>query len=157
MVAGSDTSAATIGGTLLHLITNARVLQRLRFEMDAAVLSGKISRPVIQASEAKQLPYLQACIREGLRVNVPLSPGFAKIVPRGGDMLGGEYVPGGTRIYHNTRGVLRNKDVFGEDVDVYRPERWLDNETEEKGTKHGETMTRMLKDVELNFGYGKWG
>ncbi|MCJ1398915.1 hypothetical protein MMC11_002116 [Xylographa trunciseda] len=157
LVAGSDTSAATMGGTLLHLITNTRVLQRLRHEMDAAVSSGKISRPVIQASEAKQLPYLQACVREGLRANVPLSPGFAKVVPKGGDTLAGRYVPGGTRVYHNTRGVLRNKEVFGDDVDVYRPERWLNDELEGKGTERGERMMRMLKDIDLNFGYGKWG
>ena len=133
------------------------MLQRLRDEMDAAVSTGKISRPVIQASEAKQLPYLQACIREGLRANVPLSAGFAKKVPKGGDTLAGRYVPGGTRIYHNTRGVLRNKDVFGEDVDTYRPERWLDDGTGGKETKRSEQRTRMLKDVDLNFGYGKWG
>ncbi|MCJ1438592.1 hypothetical protein MMC27_007982 [Xylographa pallens] len=157
LVAGSDTTAGTLSGTLLHLITNARVLQRLRAEMDAAISSGKISRPVIQASEAKQLPYLQACIREGLRANAPLSAGFAKVVPKGGDTLAGRYVSGGTRVYHNTRGVMRNKDVFGEDVDTYRPERWLDGETGEKETQHGEQMKRMLKDIDLNFGYGKWG
>ncbi|MCJ1392180.1 hypothetical protein MMC18_005047 [Xylographa bjoerkii] len=157
LIAGSDTTAATMGGTLLHLVTNTRVLQRLRIEMDAAISSGKVSRPVIQTSEAKQLPYLQACIREGLRANVPLSPGFAKLVPKEGDILAGRHVPGGTRVYHNTRGVLRNKDVFGEDVDVYRPERWLSDGTGGKGTERGERLTRMLKDIELNFGYGKWG
>jgi len=157
IVAGSETTVNTLGGTLLRLITNPRVLQRLRHEIDAAVSSGKISRPVIQASEAKRLPYLQACIREGLRANVPVSPGFAKVVPEGGDTLGGKHVPGGTRVYHNTCGVMRNREVFGEDVDVYRPERWLIDEMEGKGTERQERLTRMLKDIDLNFGYGKWG
>ncbi|MCJ1285594.1 hypothetical protein MMC26_004935 [Xylographa opegraphella] len=157
LVAGSETTATNLSGTLLHIITNARVLQRLRNEMDAAVSSGKISRPVIQTSEAKQLPYLQACLREGMRANVPLSTGFAKVVPKGGDTLAGKYVPGGTQVFQNTRGVMRNKDVFGEDVDNYRPERWLDDESEGKETKRGEQIMRMLKDIDLNFGYGKWG
>ena len=45
--------------------------------------------------------------------------------------------------------VLRRKEVFGEDVDVFRPERWLE------GGK--ERSAEMKKVVDLVFGHGRYG
>ena len=53
---------------------------------------------------------------------------MAKKVPPGGDNFNGIYVPGGTRIGYGGFSVLRNKKIWGEDADVFRPERWLGGE-----------------------------
>ena len=157
LVAGSDTTATGLRATLLYLITNPRVLRRLRQEIDDAIASGKVSRPVIQSHESKQLPYLQACIHEGLRIHVPTAPLLSKVAGPQGATIKGKFVPAGTRIAHNGWGFLRNPEVFGEDVETYRPERWLsEGMPGVDGQKAEERKMRMLRDVDLLFGFGKW-
>ena len=78
----------------------------------------------------------------------PAIVGFSKRVPAGGDTICGRFVPGGTEIMVNMCEMLRNKVVFGEDADAFRPERFLEcNE---------ETQARMLKVMDLAFGHGRW-
>ena len=65
-----------------------------------AVKNGSISSP-IQDSEARELPYLQACIKEGLRFFPPVTGLFDMVVPPEGDTFNGVFLPGGTEIgYH---------------------------------------------------------
>jgi cytochrome P450 len=147
IIAGSDTTASAIRSTMLRLLTSPRVLAKLRAEIDSAVADGRVSAP-IQQSEARELPYLQAVIKEGLRINPPFLGQVAKAVPAGGDTYNGMYLPAGTCIGHNVFSLCR-QPVFGEDVDIFRPERWLEAEPD---AKH-----EMEKTLELVFGYGRWG
>lgn len=74
LAAGSDTTATGLRGTLLCIMTNSRVYSKLVSEIDESIRSRKISpdmEDVICDEEARQLPYLQACIKEGLRWFVP--------------------------------------------------------------------------------------
>jgi hypothetical protein len=64
---GSDTTATAVQTTFLYLITNPRVLSKLRAEIAAA----SASVPITDA-EARKLPYLQAVIKEGLRIWPPV-------------------------------------------------------------------------------------
>lgn len=57
-IAGSDTTAAVIRITMLHILGNPRIYQRLKQEITTAVNTGRISTPISNA-QAKQLPYLQ--------------------------------------------------------------------------------------------------
>jgi cytochrome P450 len=74
-----------------------------------------------------------------------LSP---KQVPPGGDHLGGHFVPGGTKIGVVQWSIGRNKALFGDDVEVYRPERWLGADEARR--------TEMERVTEMIFGYGRW-
>lgn len=58
IVAGSDTTAAAIRGTLINLMTATHAYKRLQDEIDEAVSSGRVSSPV-KADEGRKLPYLQ--------------------------------------------------------------------------------------------------
>ncbi|EMR65628.1 putative cytochrome p450 protein [Eutypa lata UCREL1] len=98
--------------------------------------------------EAKTLPYLQAVIYEGLRIHPPFTGLLCKKVPPEGDTYDGKFIPGGTRIAHSTWSIMRNKQVFGEDVEVFRPERWLGIDDARR--------TTMERTVDLAFGYGRW-
>jgi cytochrome P450 len=133
--------------TLLHIITNPKVYATLQSEIDEAVRTNRISNP-ISDSEARELPYLTACIREGLRIWPPVPSTFSKTVPPDGDTLAGTFVPGGTNIGISMLGVQRNKSVFGKDVDMFRPERWLE--------ASGEQLQRMEKTNDLVFGSGRY-
>lgn len=158
ITAGSDSTASSLRLTLHFICTSPPVLQRLLAEANAAIAAGKISRPVIKDSEARQLPYLQACIKEGLRVYPPVTGLMAKLVPEGGvtiDVDGVEkFVPAGTQIAWNSWGIMRNQEIFGPDCEIYRPERWLPKDGSEK--EHFR-ITRMTETVSLCFGHGRFG
>jgi cytochrome P450 len=112
---------------LLNLMSNPPCYRKLQTKIDSAIAAGKISSP-IRESEAKRLPYLQAVIKEGLRVN-PLATGlFSRQVPKGVDALNGIFVPEGTQIASANYGMFRSKKAFGKDADTFRPERWLEAE-----------------------------
>jgi cytochrome P450 len=51
-----------------------------------------------------------------------------RVTPPQGATICGKYVPGGTVVGCNAWVLHQNKEVFGPDADVYRPERWLESE-----------------------------
>lgn len=51
-------------------------------------------------------------------------------VPEGGVMLHGVHLPKGTVVGVNAWALHYNKDVFGQDAQVFRPERWIDGDAE---------------------------
>lgn len=149
IIAGSDTTATALRGTLLSLITTPTAYSALQREIDAAVAAGQLSSPIATADEGSQLPFLQAVIYEGLRMHIPFSGLVMKQVPPEGDTISGYFLPGGTRVAANFLGIQRSKEIFGEDVDVFRPERWLGIGAEQTAA--------WRAHVELVFGSGRWG
>ncbi|KAL2166987.1 hypothetical protein VTG60DRAFT_1881 [Thermothelomyces hinnuleus] len=147
IVAGSDTSASTIRCVMLHLLSNPRAYQKLQAEIDQAIETARISSPIKDA-ERRQLPYLQAVIKEGLRIMPPASGAFFKLVPPGEDTIDGKFIPGGTQVGSNVMALHRSKKIYGPDAEVYRPERWLEAE--------GEQLARMNSTIDLIFHYGKF-
>ena len=78
----------------------------------------------------------------------PLGGIFPKVVPKNGDTLNGLFIPENTNICMNLPSLLRSKSLFGKDVDVFRPERFLELDME--------IRMKMERQVELAFGYGQW-
>ncbi|KAI5361822.1 Putative cytochrome P450 [Septoria linicola] len=158
ITAGSDSTASSLRLTLHFVSTSPPILERLLNEARAGIAAGKIGRPVIKDSEARQLPYLQACIKEGLRVYPPVTGLLAKRVPDGGAHIEvdgvDKFAPGGTQIGWNSWGMMRQEGIFGEDVEIYRPERWLARDGSEKERAR---IARMTDVVSLCFGYGRFG
>ena len=58
--------------------------------------------------------------------HVPLGMPFDRVVPKGGAILSGHFVPEGTVVGINGWATQRDKGVFGDDAKSFRPERWLD-------------------------------
>ncbi len=176
IIAGSDTTATAIRMTLLYVMTTPRVLGRLRVEVDAAVKQSALGPDDIVANAAaERLPYLQAVIQEGLRMHPPfVGLPFKEVPPQGDTLPDGRFVPGGVRIAPSIWALTRLPDVFGADIDVFRPERWLagesrfgEDEEEEEGEGEGEAgeesketeaehILRMRRTLDLIFGYGRW-
>ena len=149
IIAGSDTSASTIRAVMLHTLTNASSYRRLQAEIDDGIAGGTISSPVTDA-EARQLPYLQAAIKEGLRILPPASGSNFKSVPAGGDILAGKFIPAGTQIGSSYLSIQHSTDIFGPDAELFRPERWLD------ASEDPARLAHMASTVDLVFHYGKY-
>lgn len=145
LAGGSDTTSTSVQSTLLCIATNPHVYATLRSEICASLRDGNISTP-ISGAEAKRLPYLQAVVLEGLRKHPPLSQLRERLVPAGGDTLGGYHLPGGTLVGLNGWGTQLNAEVYGDDAALFRPERWL--------TRDERRLREMHACHSLIFGHG---
>lgn len=114
----------------------------------------KPDRPItsiIRAGEARKLPYLVACVKEVLRIHPPIVGLLEKQVGPEGDILpDGRFIPGNTKIGVSIWAVERDKEVFGEDADLFWPERWLEGAVEEEARK------KMDKSLDMVFGWGRY-
>lgn len=150
LFAGSDTTAISFRSLFYHLMHTPAAYEKLQAEIDQAFEDDRLSEiPTFQ--EASKLPYLDACIKEGLRVYpgaqlckfairhcFPLdlavsdSPceisALPRIVPKEGMTLCGKFIPGGYIVGCNAAVVQQDKKIFGEDADSFNPDRWLDQE-----------------------------
>lgn len=124
-LAGSDTTAAAITSILYHLMRYPAAYRKLMEEIDQAAESGLLSSPSIKYSQAVKLPYLNACIKEGMRLHPSVGLTIPRHVPRDGCEISGEWFPGKVRVGVNAAVVHRNKDIFGADADEFNPERWF--------------------------------
>ncbi|KAH7012167.1 cytochrome P450 [Microdochium trichocladiopsis] len=141
LFAGTDTIATAIRSTLLYIITTPRVVRQ-------AIQSGQVSDP-ITLEESRRLPYFQqAVLYEGLRMRPPPINGQFKKVPPQGDILHGTSLHPGTAAGINYIGMLRCKQTFGEDVELFRPERFTDVSWEQRRS--------MEYVVETCFSRGRW-
>ncbi|KAJ9615092.1 hypothetical protein H2200_001166 [Cladophialophora chaetospira] len=159
LTAGSDTSATSMRATLLNIMTNPRVYRTLMAEIDDAIANGRIpSGPtdIITEAQAKELPYLQACIKEGLRWYPAVTGELSKEVPPQGDTICGYFVPGGTKLGSSIKAVHRNSTLFSPDPESFRPERWILSSQPNGHEKSEEKLKEMERNNDLVFGYGKY-
>jgi cytochrome P450 len=117
-LAGHETTALTLAWTWYLLARNPAAESRLQEEL-ARVLGTRAARP----EDLESLPYLDAMIREALRLYPP-----AYVVGRLGVEpfeLGGYSFPAGTTVLMSPWILHRDPRYFAE-PDSFRPERWLD-------------------------------
>lgn len=148
-MAGADSTATAMRCIFMHILLSPRVHSKLQNEIDSYIKDSKISSPVIKDAEAREMPYLQACIKEGLRIWPPLTGLMTKQVPAAGDYFNGVFIPGNTQIGYSAWAVHHDTKTYGEDAEVFRPERWL----EAKGAQ----LNLMERSQELVFGSGRYG
>ncbi|KAK4447256.1 cytochrome p450 [Podospora aff. communis PSN243] len=154
IVAGSDNTASALRMTLALLLTSPTAYHALSSEITLAIATAKISSPIRDA-EAKSLPYLQAVIRETLRL-YPLPAEFYKQVSAPeGDTICGVHLPAGTWLGCNMHSAMRRRDIWGEDGDLFRPERWIEAAEADEGDG-GERFRGMCGMVDLTFGSGRF-
>lgn len=128
ITAGSDTTAATISGILYHLLRNPDKLRKLREEIDQYASEGRISHP-IEFKETQQMPYLQAVMKEGMRMHSAVGLPLWRTVPEEGLEVCGHYFPPGTIVGVNAWCAHHNATVFHEPYE-FRPERWIESQQE---------------------------
>ena len=133
--AGSETTAISLSAVFYYLLRNPEKLARLRREIDGAALQGLFSdhdTGLVTWTESQKLPYLDACIKEAFRMHPAAGLPLERIVPQPGVEIAGHQVKGGTIVGCSAWIIHRRPEIWGDDVEVYRPERWLVDDDEEQ-------------------------
>jgi hypothetical protein len=84
------------------LLKSPEKLQRLTQEVRGAFPTFED----VTITKLSQLPYLQACIEEGLRMYPPVASGLPRITPEGGAKICGQWVPSGVSKHNSTTATL---------------------------------------------------
>ncbi|KAI0022853.1 cytochrome P450 [Xylariomycetidae sp. FL0641] len=160
--AGSETTAISLSAVFYYLLRRPAALARLRAEIDAAARAGRFAdgdTGLVTWHEAQALPYLDACVKEAFRMHPAAGLPLERIVPApGAQIAGAGFVPGGTVVGCSAWVIHRRPEIFGPDVDVYRPERWLAEaggaEGEGEGVQEQERRVREMNGHLFQFGMG---
>lgn len=142
----SDTTGHGIRCLVRNLLQNPPILAQLLEEIDNFVAkSGGIDHIQI-ADVVSQMPYLSACIRESLRHDPPIVSYLPRWVDNpGGVELCGRHVPRDVEVACSPYVISRNRDFFGDDVESFRPERYMNCSSE---------WAAKAARYEFTFGYG---
>ncbi|KIJ19741.1 hypothetical protein PAXINDRAFT_67438 [Paxillus involutus ATCC 200175] len=121
MIAGRDTTAATLTFAIYMLSQHPDVLARLREEILTKV--GSSRRPT--HDDMRDMKYLRAFINETLRLYPPVLSTEAQVWPA---LNGGKpfYIPPNTMAIYSVFLMQRRKDLWGPDADHFDPDRFLD-------------------------------
>ncbi|KAJ8123342.1 hypothetical protein ONZ43_g685 [Nemania bipapillata] len=123
--AGSDTTAMALTQTLHLLIKHPQHLGALRHELDSVLHPDDVIAPY---DKVKDLPYLRACIDEGLRIMPPTAAGLPRRTPSQGAQIMGDWISGGTSVNMTIYASHMDENLFP-NPGCFRPERWLDEES----------------------------
>jgi cytochrome P450 len=162
--AGSETTAISLSSVFYYLLKNERCMKKLYEELDGKAKEGYFKdneEGIVTWSESQGLDYLDACIKESFRLHPAPGLPLERVVPPQGAEIAGEFVKGGTIVGCSAWVIHRNREIFGEDVEVFRPERWLVGQGERlgeglgEGEKEGEEKrVRRMEGTMLQFGMG---
>ncbi|KAI3507176.1 hypothetical protein L1887_22022 [Cichorium endivia] len=124
--AGTDTSALTIEWALSELINHPNIMKKAVEEIDNVVGKNRL----LQESDIRNLPYLQAIVKETLRLH-PTVPVIQRISTRD-CIVGGYHIPAKTTIFFNVWGHGRDPANWETPLE-FRPERFEGRKLDVRG------------------------
>lgn len=143
-MAGSDTTAIMLARFFNNILSHKRIQEKLVSELRSAYDDGSLTKPV-RHSDCAKLPYLSACVRESMRFSVA-GAGLPRISPPMDTTLpDGTIIPPSSMVTMNWNVIHFDREVFGHDAHIFRPERWIEADPE--------TAARMSK-YDFKFGFG---
>ncbi|KAK7418715.1 hypothetical protein QQX98_003733 [Neonectria punicea] len=119
VVAGSDTTAASLACLFFELATNPEATRQLQEEIDQ-YYAGTEEPDHVALSKLK---YLQACIDESLRLHPPVPSGLQRMTPPQGLQIGDVFIPGDTILQIPSYTMNRDTRLF-DHPNEFIPERW---------------------------------
>ncbi|KAL3483753.1 cytochrome P450 monooxygenase [Aspergillus germanicus] len=115
IVAGSDTTAATLTNLFFHLATDPIWQTKLQAELDAL--------PELSQEQLTKAKLLDALINETLRLHPAVPSGTQRTTPPEGLQVGDRYIPGDVMVCVPTHTLFRDERVFAQPQE-FLPERW---------------------------------
>lgn len=130
LVAGRDNTATLLTWLFFYLAKDVQSFYKLRNTILSDFGTATEGRE-ITFDNLKNCIFLQNCIKESLRLHAPVPLAMKEAVrdttlPRGGGADGTRpiFVAKGTEIVYHFHLMHRDREYWGEDADVWRPERW---------------------------------
>ncbi|KAI0146500.1 cytochrome P450 [Pestalotiopsis sp. NC0098] len=120
MIAGSETTATLLSGLTYLLLVNPDKMQKLVAEIRSAAKDIKD----VHFDTTANLKYMNACIKEALRMYPPVPFAATRVVPAGGLEVMGAYLPAETRVGCHHYSSYYSEANF-KDAGSFAPERWL--------------------------------
>ncbi|KAI3390397.1 hypothetical protein diail_9810, partial [Diaporthe ilicicola] len=121
LFAGGDSTAVMLATTLFHLTQNKGARARLLHDMRAA-------RPTADDNRRPDIPFLRACVKEGLRLGMANPTRLTRVVPPGANLtVDGISIPAGA-VVGCAAYVLHHDPAVFPDPFAFRPERWIDDD-----------------------------
>ncbi|KAJ5920461.1 cytochrome P450 [Penicillium verrucosum] len=134
---GTELTPSFVAQAIFHVYREPAILQRLRDEIDPEMKrSHTADRGIISHEAVQAMPYLQAVLKEVLRLYPIAAITMPRVVPKGGANLAGYHFRAGQVIGVNACAASRKEEYFGRDAGSFRPERWLDDPEEAKRVKY---------------------
>jgi len=124
MGAGTVTTAQSLSHLTVYILSNKAIEINLRKELKEIAVGAPGSIPPINVLD--NLPYLQACIKEGLRLSCGLVHRLPRCSPDFELNIQGWTIPRGTPVGMSAYYMHTNAEVYDDPFD-FRPERWLAN------------------------------
>ncbi|QCD81213.1 geraniol 8-hydroxylase-like [Vigna unguiculata] len=121
MVTGAtDTSSNTIEFAMAEIIQKAEVMKRVEEELEDVVGKDKM----VEETHIRKLPYLQAVMKETLRLH-PALPLLIPHCPSQTTNVGGYTIPKGSRVFINVWAIHRDPSIWERPLE-FDPSRFLD-------------------------------
>ncbi|TWU73690.1 hypothetical protein ED733_004748 [Metarhizium rileyi] len=133
IVAGSDTTAHTLTYLLWSICQRPQLRDKLVEEL--RTLPGDFTEPGL-----RELPFLNQCIQETLRLYPSAPAALPRAVPPGGVEIGGYRLPSGTTVAAQAYTMHRQPEIFP-NPDDFDPHRW-------------DAPTKVMKEAFMPFGRG---
>lgn len=126
-LAGSETTSSTIEWAMTELLCNPESMMKAKTEL-ARVVGPKQK---VEESDIDNLPYLQAVIKETLRLHPPIPFLVPRRAMKDTDFMGFQ-IPKNTQVLVNAWAIGRDPDVW-EDPLAFKPDRFMDTKIDYKG------------------------
>lgn len=117
----SDTTGATLANAFYYLATNPSVYKQLQRHLDTLFPDDRES---FTYEQIRDIPYVEAIMRETLRLKPAVPSGPPRVTPPGGLQVDEVWIPGDVNIIV-PQYVLQRDDRNFVDADKFMPERWL--------------------------------
>jgi len=142
LAAGTDTSSTTMEWAMSELLRNPPVLKKVQDELERVVGKGRM----VRESDLPSLPYLQAVVKETLRLHAASPLALPHLSVEACNVLGYE-IPRNTRVLVNLWAIGRNPTSW-EDSERFVPERFM----------NGCSLDEKVRNCEwIPFGAGRRG
>ncbi|KAI8321111.1 cytochrome P450 [Martensiomyces pterosporus] len=139
LIGGTDTTSLTMTWTLHYLMLYPDVYKKAVVEVRSAFAHDHL---VTFAEGRVQLPYIEACIYESMRIRAVSGVFLPRIVPKGGATFQGHFIPEGTEIGVNVAGLNHHLGTW-DSPQRFMPERFVNNERAKQNVMTFSTGVRI--------------
>ncbi|KAF5772381.1 putative N-methylcoclaurine 3'-monooxygenase [Helianthus annuus] len=125
-VAGTNTTTTSLVWAMAEIVKNQDVVKRIEEEMKREIGSNKI-----KVSQLSKLPYLQACVKESLRLHPPVPFLLPRLAVETCEVMN-YTIPKNAQIFVNVWAIGRDPNVWDDPLS-FKPERFLVSDLDFKG------------------------